>query len=80
MALGLEPGDEVITADFTFAATKQLQLKETPVLVDVDPKTFNIDIPSIEKMIGPKTKAIIPVHLLGQAADMDKFSLAKNNL
>ena len=54
MALGLEPGDEVITADFTFAATVEViaLLGLTPVLVDVDPKTFNIDIPSIEKMIG----------------------------
>ena len=82
MALGLEPGDEVITADFTFAATVEViaLLGLTPVLVDVDPKTFNIDIPSIEKMIGPKTKAIIPVHLFGQAADMEEIlALAKKN-
>lgn len=82
MALGLEPGDEVITADFTFAATVEViaLLGLTPVLVDVDPKTFNIDIPSTEKMIGPKTKAIIPVHLFGQAADMEEIlALAKKN-
>ena len=72
MGLKLQPGDEVITADFTFAATVEvillLQLK--PVLVDVDPKTFNIDPQAIEAAISPKTKAIIPVHLFGQAADM----------
>lgn len=82
MGLGLKPGDEVITADFTFAATVEVisLLGLTPVLVDVDPKTFNIDIPSIEKVIGPKTKAIIPVHLFGQAADMEEIiALAKKN-
>ena len=82
MALGLKPGDEVITADFTFAATVEViaLLGLTPVLVDVDPKTFNIDIRSIEKMIGPKTKAIIPIHLFGQAADMEEIlALAKKN-
>ena len=84
MSLGLKPGDEVITADFTFAATVEVisLLGLTPVLVDVDPKTFNIDVSSIEKAIGPKTKAIIPVHLFGQAADMEEIlTLAKiNNL
>ena len=84
MGLGLKPGDEVITANFTFAATVEVisLLGLTPVLVDVDPKTFNIDISSIEKVIGPKTKAIIPVHLFGQAADMEEIlALAeKNNL
>lgn len=82
MGLGLKPGDEVITADFTFAATVEVisLLGLTPVLVDVDPKTFNIDILSIEKAIGPKTKAIIPVHLFGQAADMEEIlALAKKN-
>ena len=84
MGLGLKPGDEVITADFTFAATVEVisLLGLTPVLVDVDPKTFNIDIASIEKVIGPKTKAIIPVHLFGQAADMEEILVLakKNNL
>ncbi len=82
MSLGLKPGDEVITADFTFAATVEVisLLGLTPVLVDVDPKTFNIDILSIEKAIGPKTKVIIPVHLFGQAADMEEIlALAKKN-
>lgn len=73
MALGLEPGDEVITSDFTFAATVEVVklLKLTPVLVDVDRDTFNISIDAIEKAITPKTKAIIPVHLFGQCANMD---------
>ncbi len=73
MGLGLKPGDEVITADFTFAATVEViaLLNLTPVLVDVDPINFNIDIAAIEKAITPKTKAIVPVHLFGQAADMD---------
>lgn len=82
MSLGLKPGDEVITTDFTFASTVEVisLLRLTPILVDVDPKTFNIDIPSIEKAIGPKTKAIIPVHLFGQAADMEEIlAIAKEN-
>ena len=82
MGLGLKPGDEVITADFTFAATVEVisLLGLTPVLVDVDPKTFNIDLAAIEKAIGPKTKAIIPVHLFGQAADMEEIlALAEAN-
>ncbi|MBT8238138.1 MAG: DegT/DnrJ/EryC1/StrS family aminotransferase [Croceitalea sp.] len=73
MGLGLKPGDEVITADFTFAATVEViaLLQLTPVLVDVDPETFNIDPVAIEKAITPKTKAIVPVHLFGQCANMD---------
>jgi len=73
MGLGLEQGDEVITADFTFAATVEViaLLKLTPVLVDVDEKTFNIDIDALKKAITPKTKAIVPVHLFGQVANMD---------
>jgi len=73
MALGLQPGDEVITSDFTFAATVEVikLLKLTPVLVDVDRDTFNISIDAIEKAITPNTKAIIPVHLFGQCANMD---------
>lgn len=75
MGLGLKPGDEVITADFTFAATVEViaLLGLTPVLVDVDPDTFNIDIEAIRKAITPKTKAIVPVHLFGQCADMDSI-------
>ncbi len=73
MALGLKPGDEVITADFTFAATVEViaLLGLTPVLVDVDPVTFNIDVDAVKRAITPKTKAIVPVHLFGLAADMD---------
>lgn len=73
MGLGLKPGDEVITSDFTFAATVEViaLLQLTPVLVDVDPDTFNIDPEAIKKAITPKTKAIVPVHLFGQPADME---------
>jgi UDP-2-acetamido-2-deoxy-ribo-hexuluronate aminotransferase len=80
MGLGLKPGDEVITADFTFAATVEViaLLGLTPVLVDVDPDKFNIDIEAIKKAITPKTKAIVPVHLFGQCANMDAImKLAK---
>lgn len=73
MGLGLKPGDEVITADFTFAATVEViaLLGLTPVLVDVEEDTFNISPSAIEKAITPKTKAIVPVHLFGQCANMD---------
>jgi len=73
MGLGLEQGDEVITADFTFAATVEViaLLKLTPVLVDVDPGSFNMDLKALEKAITPKTKAIVPVHLFGQCANME---------
>ncbi len=80
MGLGLQPGDEVITADFTFAATVEViaLLQLTPVLVDVDPVTFNIDVNAIKKAITPKTKAIVPVHLFGLPAEMDAImALAK---
>ena len=75
MGLGLKPCDEVITADFTFAATVEViaLLGLTPVLVDVLPDTFNIDPAAIEKAITAKTKAIVPVHLFGQAAAMDRI-------
>lgn len=75
MGLGLKPGDEVITADFTFAATVEViaLLQLTPVLVDVDPVNFNIDVEAIKKAITPKTKAIVPVHLFGLAANMDEI-------
>ncbi|MCL4140605.1 UNVERIFIED_CONTAM: hypothetical protein GTU68_041715 [Idotea baltica] len=73
MGLDLQQGDEVITADFTFAATVEViaLLKLTPVLVDVEPDTFNINIEALKKAITPKTKAIIPVHLFGQCANME---------
>lgn len=73
MGLGLQPGDEVITADFTFAATVEViaLLQLTPVLVDVDLNNMNISLEGIRKAITPKTKAIVPVHLFGRAANMD---------
>ncbi len=73
MALGLNPGDEVITTNFTFIATVEViaLLGLTPVLVDVYPDTFNIDIEAVKKAITPKTKAIVPVHLFGQSANME---------
>lgn len=75
MALGLQPGDEVITPSFTYIATTEVValLKLTPVFVEVDPKTFCIDPVSIRKAITPKTKAIVPVHLYGQAAPMEEI-------
>lgn len=82
MGLGLKPGDEVITADFTFAATVEViaLLHLTPVLVDVDPDNFNIDIKALKKAITPKTKAIVPVHLFGQSANMEAImQIAKEN-
>ena len=75
MVLDLKPGDEVITTSFTFIATAEViaLLGLTPVLVDVLPDTFNIDPKAIERAITPKTKAIVPVHLFGQVADMEKI-------
>lgn len=82
MALGLKPGDEVITADFTFAATVEViaLLQLTPVLVDVDIVNMNISIDAIRKAITPKTKAIVPVHLFGRAANMEAImAIAKEH-
>lgn len=75
MGLGLKPGDEVITADFTFAATAEViaLLQLTPVLVDVELDSFNIDTEAIKNAITPKTKAIVPIHLFGQAANMEEI-------
>jgi UDP-2-acetamido-2-deoxy-ribo-hexuluronate aminotransferase len=75
MALDLQPGDEVITPSFTFIATTEVValLKLTPIFVDVDSKTFCIDAGAIKKAITPKTKAIIPVHLYGQASNMEEI-------
>ena len=73
MTLDLQQGDEVITVDFTFAATVEVikLLKLTPVLIDVEEDTFNLSIEALKKAITPKTKAIIPVHLFGQCANME---------
>jgi dTDP-4-amino-4,6-dideoxygalactose transaminase len=75
MALGYKPGDEVITASFTYVATAEViaLLGLKPVLVDVDPKTFNIDPEAVEKAITDKTVAIVPVHLFGQCAPMERL-------
>ena len=84
MALNLQPGDEVITASFTYVATAEViaLLKLKPVLVDVYPDTFDIDVDAMEKAITPKTKAIVPVHLFGQCANMEAIMQVakKNNL
>ncbi len=82
MALGLKPGDEVIAPSFTFIATAEAiaLLGLTPVLVDVDPGTFNISPDAVAKAITPRTRAIVPVHLFGQTADMDAImEIAKQN-
>lgn len=82
MALDLKPGDEVITPSFTYIATTEViaLLKLTPVFVDVDPRTYCIDPDAIEKAIGPRTKAIVPVHLYGHAAEMERImNIAEKN-
>ena len=82
MALDLKPGDEVITASFTYVATVEVigLLQLTPVLIEVDPKTFNLDIESLKKAITPKTKAIVPVHLFGQSSEMEEvMKIAKEH-
>jgi len=82
MALGLKPGDEVITPTFTFIATAEVValLGLKPVVVDVDWETMNISVDDIRKAITPKTKAIVPVHLFGQCADMESImAIAKEH-
>ncbi|MDB4050158.1 DegT/DnrJ/EryC1/StrS family aminotransferase [Flavobacteriaceae bacterium] len=82
MCLNLKPGDEIITSDFTFAATVEViaLLGLKPILVDIDEETFNINCDEIQKAITPKTKAIIPVHLFGQVANMDRvMDIARTN-
>jgi UDP-2-acetamido-2-deoxy-ribo-hexuluronate aminotransferase len=80
MGIGLKPGDEVITANFTYVATAEVigLLGLIPVLVDVDPDTFDIDVKAIERNITPKTKAIVPVHLFGQCAKMEEIMTLAN--
>lgn len=84
MALDLKPGDEVICPAFTYVATAEVigLLGLTPVMVDVNPNTFNIESTAIEKAITSKTKAIVPVHLYGQSCDMEPILLLakKHNL
>lgn len=80
MGLGLKPGDEVITATFTYVATAEViaLLGLTPVLVDVDEETFMIDPEEVRAAITPKTRAIVPVHLFGQAANMEEIMKIAN--
>lgn len=75
MALDLQPGDEIITPSFTYIATTEViaLLRLKPVFVDVDPDTFCVDPEAIRKAITPKTKAIVPVHLYGQSANMEEI-------
>ncbi|MCW5937800.1 MAG: DegT/DnrJ/EryC1/StrS family aminotransferase [Fimbriimonadaceae bacterium] len=71
-ACGIGPGDEVVTTAFSFVATIEtiVQLGAVPVMVEIDPATFNLDPNHLEEAIGPKTKAVLPIHLFGQMADM----------
>ena len=73
MALGLKPGDEVIVPAFTYVASAEVigLLGLTPVMVDVDPRTFNVTVDNISRALTDKTKAVIPVHLFGQSCDME---------
>lgn len=82
MSLDLKPGDEVITPTFTFISTVEVValLGLKPIFVDVDPDTFNIKVDNIKRLITKNTKAIIPVHLFGQCADMEEImKIAKEN-
>jgi len=84
LAAGIGEGDEVITSTFTFIATAEAirYVGATPVFVDIDPKTFNLDPNLVERAINKKTKAILPVHIFGQPADMDAIMAlaSKHNL
>ena len=80
MALDLQPGDEVIVPAFTYVATAEViaLLRLTPVMVDVDPNTFNLTADIFEAAITPRTKAVVPVHLFGQSCDMEPIMQIAN--
>src|SRR5215831_3615070 len=80
MALDLKPGDEVITPSFTYIATTEVValLRLKPVFVEVDKRTFNIEVESLSKVITSKTKAIVPVHLYGHSANMEEIMQIAN--
>jgi UDP-2-acetamido-2-deoxy-ribo-hexuluronate aminotransferase len=82
MALGIAPGDEVITSPFTFIATVEMivLLGATPVFVDIDPRTYNLDPTRVAAAMTPRTRAIMPVSLYGQCADMDEIQKAAGDL
>lgn len=83
MALDLKPGDEVICPAFTYVATAEVigLLGLIPVMVDVNEDTFDIDLNGLEKYLTSNTKAIVPVHLYGQSANMEKIlEFAKNTI
>lgn len=75
-AMGIGAGDEVLTSPFTFFATAEVisQRGATPVFVDIDPHTYNLDVSQLEKKVSDRTKAVIPVHIFGQSADMDEVN------
>jgi dTDP-4-amino-4,6-dideoxygalactose transaminase len=81
-ALGIGPGDEVVTVAFTLSATLDaiVETGATPVLVDVDPKTYTMDAALLAKRIGPKTKAVLPVHIYGHPADLDTINTVAGDL
>lgn len=81
IALGIGEGDEVITTPYTFFSTAEVisKVRATPVFVDIDPRTFNLDVKLVEKNITSRTKAVIPVHIFGQTADLDPLLKLANN-
>ena len=81
-ALGIGPGDDVLVPDFTFPATANVVIQQgaRPILVDVNPKTYNVDIGDLRRKYTPKTKAVIPVHAFGKPAWMDEINDFAHNV